>query len=256
VSSLDLGQTGARVQPGSAVAWLPSACLVGRTSDIRDHVGGFDESMRVGEDVDLVWRLVARGAVVRYDPTHVARHDTRATLLGWLGRKLVYGTGGAALAERHGDWTAPAILSPTSAVAAGALLLRRRWSVAVAVAAVAVNARRLSRELPCGASRTAAVVSARGLGWAVRQESALLLRHWWPAAALAAAVSPSARRVLVSAVLVDLAQGRAARPNPATAFMGRRLDDLAYGAGLWLGAWRARSVRCLLVRRPRSARSG
>ena len=38
------------------------------------------------------------------------------------------------------------------------------------------------------------------------------------------------------------------------ALLGRRLDDLAYGAGLWLGAARSRSLQCLtprLVRRPR-----
>jgi hypothetical protein len=40
----------------------------------------------------------------------------------------------------------------------------------------------------------------------------------------------------------------------AVAELGRRLDDLAYGAGLWLGVARSRSVQCLtprLVRRPR-----
>lgn len=249
-SSLDLGLAGARVQPGSVVAWLPSACLVGRTAVIRDELGGFDDSMRVGEDVDLVWRLVGRGAVVRYDPAYVARHDTRATLRGWLGRKFAYGTGGAALADRHGDWTAPAILSPTSAVAAAALLLRRRWSVPVAAAAVAVNARRLSKELHFASTGTAIEVSARGLGWAVRQESALLLRHWWPAAALAGAVSPTVRRLVISAVLVDFVRGFDAKPDPMSAFVCRRLDDLSYGAGLWVGALRSRSVRSLLVRRP------
>jgi hypothetical protein len=30
----------------------------------------------------------------------------------------------------------------------------------------------------------------------------------------------------------------------------RRLEDLAYGAGLWAGAWRAREVRALLPARP------
>ena len=33
-----------------------------------------------------------------------------------------------------------------------------------------------------------------------------------------------------------------------TALAGRRLDDLAYGAGLWWGAFRRRSPRCLAVR--------
>jgi mycofactocin glycosyltransferase len=255
-SSLDLGLRGARVRPGSAVAWLPSACLVGRV-DVLRGVRGFDEQLRVGEDVDLVWRLVGSGAIVRYDPTHVAEHDTRSTLRGWLGRKFVYGTGGAALARHHGNWTAPAVLSPTTAVGAAALLARRRWSLPVAAAAAVLSARRLRRELPEATRHGIPLpvdVAVRGLGWAVRQESALLLRHWWPATVAAALVSRPARRLVTTALVVDLVVAARERPHvdPVTAFAGRRLDDLAYGGGLWCGAVRARSLRCLAPRRSRA----
>jgi mycofactocin glycosyltransferase len=104
-SSLTLGEKSATVGPGSTVGWLPSACLVGRTEVV---AGAFDSSLRVGEDVDLVWRLVAQGHRVRYDATVVAAHDTRTTLRSWLGRKAFYGSGSAALAQRHGDALAPA----------------------------------------------------------------------------------------------------------------------------------------------------
>jgi mycofactocin system glycosyltransferase len=246
-SSLDLGRVGARVRPGSQVAWLPSACLVGRTETIR-AVGGFDGRMRVGEDVDLVWRLDGSGSVVRYDPTYVAHHDTRDSLGGWLGRKFLYGTGGAALASRHGDAAAPAALSATAAAGAAAVILRRRWSLPVAVGATVVSARALHRQLPD--PRLDLDIAARGLGWAVRQESALLLRHWWPAAALACAASANARRMVTSALVVDALVAAHQRPGigPLTSFAGRRLDDLAYGAGLWVGALRARSTRCLRIR--------
>jgi len=36
-----------------------------------------------------------------------------------------------------------------------------------------------------------------------------------------------------------------------TQLVCRRLDDLSYGAGLWAGAIRGRSVTCLLPRRGR-----
>jgi len=243
-SSLDLGPVGSRVQPGAQVAWLPGACLVGRTQRLHD-VSGFDQQMRVGEDVDLVWRLVAVGAIVRYDPTHRARHDTRGSLRGWLGRKFVYGTGGAALAARHGAASAPAVLSPTVAVAAAAILVRRRWSVPVAVLATAASARSLHRLLPSGP--LAVEVAVRGLGWGVRQESALMLRHWWPATAVAAVGSRSVRRAVLTALVVDAVA--ADRRTGWSGVVGRRLDDLAYGAGLWAGAWRAGSLGCLLPRR-------
>jgi mycofactocin system glycosyltransferase len=249
-SSLDLGRVAYQVQPGAAVGWLPSACLVGRVGLLGD---GFDPGMRVAEDVDLVWRLVDAGLVVRYDPSVVALHEVRGTVRGWLGRKFVYGTGGADLGIRHGDKVAPAVLSVTMALSSAALMQRRRWSVPVAAVAMAVTTRSLRPSLPVaeGATAIAARLSLRGLGWAVRQESGLLLRHWWPAAAVGAVFSGAVRRALVTAVLVDLVvflRGPS-RVALATAVIARRLDDLAYGSGLWWGAIRSRNLRCLAVRR-------
>jgi mycofactocin system glycosyltransferase len=256
-SSLTLGLRAASVGPGSAVAWLPSACLVARTDVV---LGRFDESLRVGEDVDLVWRLVDDGHRVRYDPAVEAVHDTRSTMRAWLGRKAFYGAGSAILAERHGDRLAPAVLTPSYAVAGAALLLRRRWSAPVAAIALAAGTRAVHRALPesPGRPRVAALLAARGLGWAVRQESALLLRHWWPAAAVGAITSRQVRRAIATALVVDTAVGlvehRRAGVHPIALVVGRRLDDAAYGAGLWWGAANHRSFRALCPRRPRSGR--
>ncbi|WP_436697612.1 mycofactocin biosynthesis glycosyltransferase MftF [Nocardioides sp. BYT-33-1] len=255
-SSLDLGRVGGRVLPGAAVGWLPSACLVGRTAVLRPGgpvgVGGFEDTWRVAEDVDLVWRLADAGHVVRYDPTVVAQHDVRPSVRTWLGRKFVYGTGGADLAARHGAKVAPAALSLPVALGAAAVLQRRWWSVPVAGAVVALTTRSVRRRLPDGEDTTAVAtrLALRGLGWGVRQESALLLRHWWPVATVAATRSPAARRAVLTAVAVDLAVFLRERPgiDPVTALVARRLDDLAYGAGLWWGALRRRSLRCLAIR--------
>ena len=248
-SSLGLGTTGCSVRPGAAVGWLPSACLVARTDLLGD---GFDATMRVGEDVDLVWRLVDAGLTVRYDPAEVAHHDARRTLRGWLGRKFVYGTGGAPLARRHGDKGATAVLSPAMALGAAALLARRWWSVPVAVACAGRGVQVLTGTLPDvpDRRRLAVDLSARGLWWSLRQESALLLRHWWPPVAVAALASRSVRRAVVTALLVDVVVARVERPevDPVLAFAGRRLDDLAYGAGLWAGAARAGSLRAVSPR--------
>jgi mycofactocin system glycosyltransferase len=64
-SSLDLGIYPAVVRPRSPVSWLPGAFLVARVDALE---GGFTPDKRVGEDVDLVWRLVERGWRVRFDP--------------------------------------------------------------------------------------------------------------------------------------------------------------------------------------------
>jgi mycofactocin system glycosyltransferase len=259
--SLTLGEKSATVGPGSTVGWLPSACLVGRTEVV---AGAFDSSLRVGEDVDLVWRLVAQGHRVRYDATVVAAHDTRTTLRSWLGRKAFYGSGSAALAQRHGDALAPAVLTPTYAVAAAALLLRRRWSLPAAGLGLAIGTRSVRRALPPTPDRlrVAGILAGRGLGWAVRQESALLLRHWWPAVAAGAVVSRNLRRAVFTATLVDTAIAfaglrRSPRvgPNPVAHLLGRRLDDAAYGAGLWWGVIKVRSPKALLPRRPGAPRA-
>lgn len=255
--SLGLGLRGCTVAPGAAVAWVPSACLVARVDML---ASGFDSTMRVGEDVDLVWRLVAQGRRVRYDPAQVAAHDVRPTLRAWLGRKFVYGTGGAPLAARHGSHVAVAVFSPAYAVAAAAVLLRRRWAIPLAVAVVVRGAQRLRRRLggPWWSVRVPTRLALQGLGWAVRQESALLLRHWWPPVAVGCLLSPHLRRAVATALLVDTVVARAERLDVplVISFAGRRLDDLAYGSGLWWGALRARSLAAVQVRVVTGSRRG
>lgn len=254
-SSLGLGDRPCSVRPGAAVAWLPSACLVARVDAVTaPGINGFDERRRVGEDVDLVWRLVEADWRVRYDPSAIALHDARATLRSWAGRKYFYGTGSARLAQTHGAKVAPAELSVPLAVAAAALLVRRRRGFPLVALGVSATAVRLGRRFPPVPSRSqlAARLTLRGLGWALRQEADLALRHWWPATAVAAAVSPTARRALVSSVVVDVAVAATLqrRPlDPLTTLAGRWADNLAYGAGLWAGAWATRSMRALLPRR-------
>lgn len=124
----------------------------------------------------------------------------------------------------------------------------------MALVGLAAGVRALDRRLPESPQRRSWAVrlGLQGLGWAVRQESALLLRHWWPLAAVAAVPSRTVRRAIVSALLVDVVVARIDHPEASYAPVSRRLDDLAYGAGLWAGAARSRSVACLFPRRPGS----
>ncbi|MDO9377929.1 MAG: mycofactocin biosynthesis glycosyltransferase MftF [Nocardioidaceae bacterium] len=247
-SSLDLGPRSALVRPRSTVAWVPSAVLVGRVAALDD---GFDASMRSGEDVDLVWRLCAQGWRVRYDADVVVRHENRVRLLPWLGRKAFYGSSAQPLAERHGRAVAPAVLTPLGLLVTVAALAQRRWSVPLVPACWLLTSLRLSRRL--GRSDRPAVLAAeltaRAVGSAVDQTTGLLLRHWWPLTALACTVSPRARRAVLASMAAQVVAERA-RPVPPPRGRGywaaRRLDDLAYGAGVWAGALRARSLAALL----------
>ena len=75
-SPLDLGAEPARVAPGTRVSYLPAAVMVCRV-DVIHALNGFDPELRTGEDVDLVWRAVAAGHRVRYEPESVVHHHPR-----------------------------------------------------------------------------------------------------------------------------------------------------------------------------------
>ena len=88
MSPLHKGEQPARVVPGSSVDFLPSCNLVVRRQAFLD-AGGFDASLRFGEDVDLVWRLCDRGEV-RYEPLGAVWHEHRDRLRPFLGNRLRY----------------------------------------------------------------------------------------------------------------------------------------------------------------------
>jgi mycofactocin system glycosyltransferase len=251
-SSLDLGPDPALIVPRSRVAYVPSAAMLVR----RDAVGaGFDEDMHVAEDVDLVLRLHADGRRLRYEPAARVAHDHRTSPGAWWLRKAFYGTGAAPLARRYRGAVPPMVLSPWTAAACAALLAQRRWSVPLAMGITAVAAERLSRRL----SRlerprvSAARLAGLGLSGAGLQVANAMLRHHWP---VAAALSPFSRRARRAVLLAAVAEGLGdwwahrrhdptVRPDPVTHLVAHRLDDLAYGAGLWWGAWKARDPAAL-----------
>ena len=82
----------ARHGPGPHVPYVPSAALIVRTP-VR-----FDETLRYGEDVDLIWRLLDRGPPRRLRPERRRRSTTSADVLR---RRFRYGTSAAPLAARH-----------------------------------------------------------------------------------------------------------------------------------------------------------
>lgn len=256
-SSADRGLRPALIQPGGVVSWVPSACLVGRTEVLR---GAFDESLRVAEDVDLCWRLAEKGWALRYDPSITLSHDSRKSVSEWASRKFYYGTGAARLASRHGGAVAPARFTPWSLAMTAALLPARWWSVLLSAALAVVPALRLREALQ--KSSAADIVAARSIPrtlWGVlTQGSALVLRHWSPVTAIAALVSSPVRRVVGWSVVIDSivslrsrlqATPRSERMSLPTVlwFLAlRRVDDLAYGLGVWWGALKQRSLTALL----------
>jgi mycofactocin system glycosyltransferase len=261
-SSLDLGPDPALVVPRSRVAYVPSAALLVRKAALG---AGFDERMHVAEDVDLVLRLHAAGWRLRYEPSSEVAHEHRSDPRAWWLRKAYYGTGAAPLALRHPGSVPPMVLSPWSAVVCALLLLQRRWAYAGAAAVTAVATERLSRKLSRlrDPRMSAARLTGLGLAGAVLQLASGLTRHFWPVAALAVPFSTRARRAVLVAALAEGVgdwwthrdRDPAVRPGLLGHVVAHRLDDLAYGSGLWWGALRARTAAPLLPTGPTTRRA-
>ena len=194
-SALDMGPDPAPVRPLSAVSYVPSAALLAR----RDALGdGFDETMRVAEDVDLVWRLAAAGWRVRYEPR---------------------GTGGPRAPRPDGGLAAAARLLRDRRGAARRPA-RRRGRAGRARAGVGAGLGAGGRRRPAGRGRGgrrprasprsgwpggcpagraaaagfAAALVLRGQGASGRALARAVTRHHWPLAVAAAVVSRRARR--------------------------------------------------------------
>ncbi len=245
---LDLGPHGGYVRPGNRVSFLPAAVLVARTAVARD-LGGFDETLRVGEDVDFVWRVGAAGWRVRYEPGVLAHHETRPDIRSFLHQRVLYGTSAAALHRRHPGRVAPLALSAWSALLwAAALAGRTRLAGLLGLASVHRLERRLRGRVGDSRAVAWAVAGAGHLG-AARVLASALSRTWLPLALGALAAGRRSRWAMALLLaLPPVADWLDRRPglDPATYGVLHLADDAAYCAGVWLGCGRERTLGPLL----------
>jgi len=220
-SPLDRGPAAARVIPYGRVPFVPGAAIVVRRST------RFDEALRGGEDVELVWRV----PYVRYEPAGEVAHDHRTDLRAWLSRRVYYGRTAAGIAKRHPGKARPLNVSPWTTAAWAAVAWRRpALALGITATATALLARELEDDVP-DPTRTAIGLAALGTLRSGRVVADALTRQWWP---LALAV-PQLRLPLAAAALSD----------PL-----RLPDAVTYGLGVWLGCLQQRTLDPLLPARP------
>lgn len=236
-SPLDLGRRPGLVRPGGEVSYVPTAAVLFRVAALTP----FDEQLRYGEDVDLIWRTVDAGWQVRYDPAALVVHEEPAHLRDRLVRLYRYGSSAAPLAERHPGRLAHLVLRPwPSAVVA--LGFARRPVLAAAVAGL--SAARLDQQVEDPRTSTALTAhavsgTARGIGRAL----ALLGPVAW-------SLGARDRRVgllLVMPYLLEWAERRPAA-DPVTYTASALLDQAAYGAGVVAGCVSRRTTAPLKPR--------
>ena len=251
--------------------------------------GVFDEALRYGEDVDFVWRLVEAGWHVRYDPAVVVHHAEPTTWPALLSRRYHYGTSAGPLARRHPGSLVPLEVDPVTATVATSALTGR-WVTATALLVARTlrlsggsgssepraprgpGGRRVPSSLWWSVSGTASSLGGLGrwaatCGWPVLVPLAMARWRRRPGHGPAQLGVPAVRsrrsrrraaraRALAVVVLAAprLAEWRRVRPalDPLRWVIGSVVDDMAYGAGVWAGSVRARTVEPLAPRFRRS----
>jgi mycofactocin system glycosyltransferase len=256
VCALDLGGTPTDVGIGKTVSYVPSAALLVDAQAFR-RVGGFDESMTVGEDVDLVWRIADVGRI-RYLPDVRVGHRPRGTLLAALDRRREYGTSAADLGRRH-----PAALRhvDVSVWSFGPWLLGVLVHPLLGAAAAAGTAAIAPWGMPNISAKHARRLAAQGHLRAGGALGRWLIRPMLPATIVAVVCSPKiGRRLLATAVgglgylvAMDVRAARETAAAPRTAvrlaaesLVARTLDDVAYSVGVWQGVLAERTLEPIL----------
>lgn len=99
-SSLKMGSLFKRSDQGERFFYVPTCNFLVRKAVFTD-LGGFRETLYVGEDVDLCWRLQDAGHAMEYRPLGRVAHKHRNYLLPFCARRFDYGTSEPVLQELH-----------------------------------------------------------------------------------------------------------------------------------------------------------
>jgi mycofactocin system glycosyltransferase len=255
-SSLDLGHREAPVVPYGTVSYVPSAAIICRRTALKD-VGGFDETLKSGEDVDLCWRFIEAGARLRYEPIALVGHDHRTQLREWFARKAFYGTSAAPLSVRHPGKTAPLVISGWTLLAWILMAVGSGFGYFASTVVAGMTGRRIAQSLSAVDTEPTevAALAAKGLWSAALQLASAICRHYWPIALIAAVFFRRCRHLVLIAAVLDgvvdwFTRNRAADDDvkrvglPAYLLL-KRLEDIAYGLGLWEGVVRERNLGAL-----------
>jgi mycofactocin system glycosyltransferase len=239
-SPLDMGARGGLVVSRGAIGYVPSACLLARRRAFGD---GFDETMRVGEDVDFVWRLSDQGWLVRYMADVVVVHRARGTWRDWWDQRVSYGTSASALSERHGERAAP-LRGDVWTVVAWLSVLAGKPMIAARIARVARTALKSRLRDTDDADHVSSEVVTKGMLRSGGPMARALVRTFGPLVLLTA-LHPKLRRQALLVFTVGTAwRWRHSRFHASDVPLAIA-DDLAYSVGVGRGAWRSRSLQCL-----------
>jgi mycofactocin system glycosyltransferase len=99
-SALKMGSWFKRSEQAELFFYVPTCNFLVR-KDAFKHLGGFRETLHVGEDVDFCWRLQDAGYSLEYRPMGRVSHKHRNRLAAFCARRFDYGTSEPVLQQLH-----------------------------------------------------------------------------------------------------------------------------------------------------------
>ena len=257
-SPLYQGRQQKEVGVDSSPSYLSTCNFLVRKRALEDS-GGFDESMALGEDVDLTWRLYELGLKVVYSPQGKVHHRHRDTVREFAKRRALYASSEALLLRKHPKrrrllYLPIALLLSIGLLWAGLVLTSlplALCAIAPFLAELALKEFRLARlglRLPL---RLLAISTLRSYGVALHHILNNLSRYYLIPLLLLGLISPYllaiAAIALLAPAIVDYLLLRPAL-NPVSFSAFYILENTAYQVGVVIGCFRHRTLRPLLPR--------
>jgi mycofactocin system glycosyltransferase len=260
MSSLTLGSRERTGSGGNDTFYLPSCNLLVRRSAFL-AARGFDDSMHVGEDVDLTWRLRDAGWTIAYLPVGRVLHEHRSSVRSFMSRRFDYGTSEGQLQVLHPQRRKRLVIPPLLALVLALCLLAPLagwWPLLPAAGllmadAAAIRLRITRRGLPIGLPALLAG-RLRALGSLVYYLCYHLVRYYSTVLFAIALALPPFWAVFIGALGVAAGVDYAVK-KPRLSFVRFAgiylLEQIAYGTGVFWGCLRRKtfaSYRVVLLR--------
>lgn len=252
-SSLRISSHFRRSEHNDPFFYLPSCNLLVRR-DLFLQLGGFNEELVVGEDVDLCWRMRKRGDHIEYWPLGRVDHKHRNKLIAFCRRRFDYGTSEPLLNRLHPEKIKQMVCPPLSAVFwAGimlSLILNYLPLLGVSGAAViADGAKKLfhirRKGLPIKTSLLLLSV-LRGYPTLLHHICSFVSRYYLFLSLIILPVTPAASAViLILHLLAGTVDYVITNPqlNPISFLFYFTLEQLSYQLGVWWGCFKTGCFR-------------
>jgi mycofactocin glycosyltransferase len=244
-SALKIGTGFRRSEQTDRFFYVPTCnCLVRRDAFL--NLGGFQETLYVGEDVDFCWRLQDAGYTLEYRPMGRVAHKHRNRLTPFFARRFDYGTSEPMLQQLHASRVKTLYLPWSESLfwltVVLALALKTPLPLALGIgglvwAGLKKHATLKSRKIPVGVGAIGLAILRGNIRFVfhccgfISRYYLVLLPVIWPLSTIAAAT------ILAMHLTAGIVQFVVNKPklNPISFLFYFTLEQVAYQSGVWWG---------------------